>query len=72
MDQYSTARLVSKLFLHEKFSDLQENKTRLENVCLLHPSSKSRQNFNLSAFSGTFAVKHDNIHIFTAVSVANF
>ena len=37
-------------FLHQKFSDLQDNKTRLENVRLLHPSLKFRKMFNLFSF----------------------
>ena len=54
-------------FLHQKFPHLQDNKTRLENVHLLHPSLKFRKNFNLFIFfSGSFTVKNDNIHIFFA------
>ena len=58
------ARLVSCLLygtlwclfqiLHQKFPDLQDNKTRLENVRLLYPSLKFRKNFNLFSFFWQF------------------
>ena len=58
------ARLVSCLLygtlwclfqiLHQKFPDLQDNKTRLENVRLLYPCFKFRKNFNLFSFFWQF------------------
>ena len=60
-------------FLQQEFPNLQDNKTRSENVPLLS-SSIFEISVKISiflAFSGSFTVKNDNIDTFFAVLVAN-
>ena len=45
-----------------KVPDFKDNKTRLENVRLVHPSLKFRKNVIFLASSGSFTVKNENIH----------